>query len=238
VTGSPSMPLLAALAFLLGLALLGPAPAAAQLFRVVDETGTVHYTNRPCDPRYVRLLPGACPPPAPSPESAAAPTAGNGTASTAPGPGALPVGSALAREIESAATRHGLDRRLVEAVVRVESGGNPRAVSPRGALGVMQLMPSRAEALGVTDVFDVRANLEGGVRHLRDLLARYRGDLPLALAAYNAGEEAVRLHRGVPPYRETQEYVQKVLSLYAPAASPAGRAPAKPPARPAARPKP
>jgi soluble lytic murein transglycosylase-like protein len=87
-------------------------------------------------------------------------------------------------------------------------------VSPKGALGLMQLMPARAEALGVADAFDPRANLDGGVRHLRDLLARYDGNVRLALAAYNAGEDAVRVHGGVPPFRETQEYVRKVLALY------------------------
>jgi soluble lytic murein transglycosylase-like protein len=78
----------------------------------------------------------------------------------------------------------------------------------------MQLMPARAEALGVADAFDPGANLDGGVRHLRDLLARYDGNVRLALAAYNAGEDAVRVHGGVPPFRETQEYVRKVLALY------------------------
>jgi soluble lytic murein transglycosylase-like protein len=193
-------------------------PAHAQVLRVEDENGTIHYTNSPCDPVYRRLAPGACRPA--EPETASATEAGAPSA---------PVGP-LAREIEQTATRHGVDRRLVEAVVQVESGGNPRAVSPKGARGVMQLMPARAQALGVRDVFDLRANLDGGVRHLGELLRRYGGNLHLALAAYNAGEEAVRLHGGIPPFRETQEYVRKVMTLYSPPAA-AGEGPPLPPSR-------
>jgi len=126
------------------------------------------------------------------------------------------------------AARHGVDPRLVEAVIRVESGGNPRAVSPKGAQGLMQLMPERASELGVQNPFEPRQNLEGGVRHLRDLLNRFGGDLRLALAAYNAGEEAVRAHNGIPPYRETQEYVRKILALYQSPGAPAASAPATP----------
>jgi len=102
----------------------------------------------------------------------------------------------------------------VEALVTVESGGNPRAVSRKGAQGLMQLMPQRSAELGVQNPFDPRQNVEGGVRHLRDLLQRFSGDVTLALAAYNAGEEAVRAHRGVPPYPETQEYVRRIRALY------------------------
>jgi hypothetical protein len=192
------------------LPLLAAGPAAGQVFRFEDADGVVYYTNNPCDPRYVRMAPGACPPQRPASDTpAAAPV----TAAVAPAPEG---GDAVTftREIESTAARYGVDRRLVEAVVRVESAGNPRAVSPKGALGLMQLMPSRAAALGVAQPFDPAANLDGGVRHLRDLLGRYAGNLQLALAAYNAGEEAVRVHGGVPPYRETREYVRKVLALY------------------------
>lgn len=205
---------LALLAVILGISVLaGAGPATAQVFTIVDEAGVTHYTNRPCDPQYVRYVPAeVCAPPAAAeapPVEAAAPL----VAAASPDDG-------LATAIESIAARHGVDARLVEAVVRVESGGNPRAVSPKGALGLMQLMPARATMLGVADVFDPRANLDGGVRHLRDLLARYAGNVRLALAAYNAGEEAVRRFGGIPPYRETQEYVRKVLSLYAGATSP------------------
>jgi soluble lytic murein transglycosylase-like protein len=115
--------------------------------------------------------------------------------------------------IRAAATRHGLAPELVEAVVRAESNFNARAVSPKGARGLMQLMPTTAAQLGVRDVFDVRQNIEGGVRHLRYLVDRYKGNLTLALAAYNAGVDAVARHGGVPPYAETQAYVARILRL-------------------------
>jgi soluble lytic murein transglycosylase-like protein len=114
------------------------------------------------------------------------------------------------------ARRHGLDPDLVLAVVQVESGFRPDAVSPKGAKGLMQLMPGTASALGVSDALDPGQNLDGGTRHLGALVARYDGDLTRALAAYNAGEGAVARHGGVPPYRETRDYVQKVLRRYGP----------------------
>ncbi len=116
----------------------------------------------------------------------------------------------------AAARRHGLDPRLVLAVVSVESGFRPQAVSPKGAQGLMQLMPTTASALGVGDAFDPEQNLEGGVRHLGSLLSLYDGDVRRALAAYNAGEGAVARHNGVPPYAETQAYVRRVLQQYRP----------------------
>jgi soluble lytic murein transglycosylase-like protein len=112
------------------------------------------------------------------------------------------------------ARRHGVDPALVLAVVGVESAFRPDAVSRKGAQGLMQLMPGTAAALGVSDAFDPAQNLDGGVRHLRSLVGRYRGDLTKALAAYNAGEGAVARHRGVPPYRETRDYVRRVLARY------------------------
>jgi len=112
---------------------------------------------------------------------------------------------------QAAAARHGVDSRLVEAVIRAESGFNRVAESPKGAIGLMQLMPRTAAGLGVCDATDASANIEGGVRHLRYLLDRYAGDVSLAVAAYNAGERAVDVHRGVPPYPETQRYVEHVL---------------------------
>jgi hypothetical protein len=112
------------------------------------------------------------------------------------------------------ARRHGLDPGLVLAVVAVESGFRPAAVSPKGARGLMQLMPGTAAELGVGDALDPGANLDGGVRYLAALLARYDGDVRLALAAYNAGQRAVERHDGVPPYAETRAYVERVLRLY------------------------
>jgi len=121
-------------------------------------------------------------------------------------------------ELESlaadAAKRHGLDPALVWSVVAVESAFQPSALSPKGAQGLMQLMPPTARELGVRDAFDPEENLDGGARYLSSLIIRYKGDLAKALAAYNAGQGAVDRHRGVPPYRETRQYVKKVLDRY------------------------
>jgi soluble lytic murein transglycosylase-like protein len=124
------------------------------------------------------------------------------------------AGVELSRLIEESARRHGLDPNLVLAVVSVESGFRPGAVSPKGAQGLMQLMPRTAASLGVRDAFDPEQNVDAGVRHLEGLVRLYGGDLTRALAAYNAGQGAVARHGGVPPYRETRAYVRKVLERY------------------------
>ncbi len=112
-----------------------------------------------------------------------------------------------------------VDPNLVKAVIRVESGGDPSAVSTAGAMGLMQLMPGTARAYGVADPWDPEQNVAGGAKHLSDLLREYNGNIPLALAAYNAGSGAVAHYKGIPPYAETDAYVSSVLSLYhAPAA--------------------
>lgn len=113
------------------------------------------------------------------------------------------------------ATQFAVDPALVKAVIHAESGFNPHAVSRAGAQGLMQLMPATAARYGVEDAFDARQNISGGVRYLRDLLTQFRQNRRLALAAYNAGENAVVRHRGIPPYAETQTYVQRVLSFHA-----------------------
>ena len=117
--------------------------------------------------------------------------------------------------IRAAATRHALAPELIESVILVESNFEARAVSRKGARGLMQLMPATAARLGVRNVFDVRQNVEGGVRHLRYLVDLYGGNLALALAAYNAGVEAVGRYGGIPPYAETRAYVQRVLRAVA-----------------------
>jgi len=117
--------------------------------------------------------------------------------------------------IDSTALRHGVDPDLVRAVVHVESGFDARAVSPKGATGSMQLMPATAARYGVTNLKDPAQNLEGGVRYLKDLLTLFEGNTHLALAAYNAGENAVlRYARNIPPYKETRLYVPEVLTRY------------------------
>jgi len=116
--------------------------------------------------------------------------------------------------IRKYARRHGVDEKLIRAVLRRESGGNPLAVSPKGALGLMQLMPATAESLGVKDAFDPEENLSGGVRYLKYCLNRFQQNVPLALAAYNAGPGAVEKYGGVPPYRETEDYVANITKAY------------------------
>ena len=168
--------------------------SAEGAYRLVDDEGVIHMTNAPNDPHYRPI---------------------SGFSATASGwlrfPPGMSLSSAFSQEIRETAVRYGVDPSLVEAVIRIESAFNPWAISPKGALGLMQLMPRTASALGVRDAFNPRQNIEGGVRHLRYLLDRYPGNVPLALAAYNAGEGAVDSYGGIPPYLETQQYVQKVL---------------------------
>lgn len=116
--------------------------------------------------------------------------------------------------IERHSIHYGVDPVLVRAVIQVESGFNPQCVSRRGARGLMQLMPETARRYGVTSIFDPEQNIRGGVRYLADLLRRFPRDLPRALAAYNAGENAVYKYAGIPPYTETMTYVKRALTVY------------------------
>ncbi len=119
----------------------------------------------------------------------------------------------MAQAIDAAAAKHGLDPALLAAVAQCESGWRTDAVSPKGALGLMQLMPKTARALGAADPFDVEQNLDAGASYLREQLDRFGGDLALALAAYNAGPGAVARFGGIPPYAETEQFVSRVLNL-------------------------
>jgi soluble lytic murein transglycosylase-like protein len=162
----------------------------ALLYYVDRETGQVVITNTPSRPD-VRPLPGYAP---------------SGTVRASPTMPATPYD----RTIEDVARENGLSPSLIKAVAWVESGFDPHAVSPKGAVGLMQLMPETAARYGVRNLRDPYENLRAGARHLRDLLDEFDGDLKLALAAYNAGAGAVRRHGGVPAYQETREYVGKV----------------------------
>jgi soluble lytic murein transglycosylase-like protein len=116
--------------------------------------------------------------------------------------------------ILKAANRYQVDLALIKAIIMAESNYNPKAVSKRGAKGLMQLMPKTAEALGVGDSFDPEHNINAGVRHFKNLLDQFDGDVKLALAAYNAGSRKVRKYRGVPPFRATRRYIKKVFEYH------------------------
>jgi hypothetical protein len=157
------------------------------------------------------------PDPEPAPSFVAPTVQGQHPAAQAPASAATPAqGPAKSTDqiVREASSVHGVDSDFIHSVIQQESAGNPRAVSPAGARGLMQLMPGTAAQLGVQDSFSPEQNVHGGARYLRELLERYHGDAVKALAAYNAGPGAVDRYRGVPPYRETRLYVQRIVRQY------------------------
>ncbi len=116
--------------------------------------------------------------------------------------------------IQQAGRRHGVEAALIQAIIMAESSYNPRAVSNRGAAGLMQLMPATADSMGVKDKFDPEHNIDGGVRYFKRMLVRFDGDTSLALAAYNAGARKVRQYNGIPPYKATRSYIARVFQYY------------------------
>jgi soluble lytic murein transglycosylase-like protein len=175
-------------------------PCLADIYYYVDAGGSAHFSNVPADDHYRLLL--AAPRPANHSHSATAVAW-------------LTRASSFDHLIEDAAHAQAVQSALVRALIVVESGFNPRAVSKRGAMGLMQLRPETARRYGVRDIYDPAQNIRAGVRYLSDLMTLYDSNTELALAAYNAGEAAVARYGGhIPPYRETQEYVPNVLRVY------------------------
>jgi soluble lytic murein transglycosylase-like protein len=181
-----------------GLFVLSLTPAGhADIYKTVDENGVISFTNTPKKggKLYAKETKPAVAPVMPSDTS-------------------LERFSRYDLHIRQAATLYQIPEELVRAVIKVESDYDPRAVSRANARGLMQLIPETAERMMVTDMFDPRQNIFGGVRYLRVLANLFNGDLSLTIAAYNAGENAVMRHGGIPPYEETQGYVSRVLAYY------------------------
>jgi len=171
--------------------------AAADIYRYEDDEGIVHFTDAPTDKRFKVFM-----------RDLKKDKLLRTTLSLA---GANPT--EYDAIIASSAQKYGVSPSLIKAVIQAESGYNPNAVSRKGASGLMQLMPGTARSLKVSNSFDPKDNVEGGVKYLRFLLDTFRGDVSLALAAYNSGLNKVAKYGGIPPYPETRNYVNKVLAF-------------------------
>ena len=168
-------------------------PAAADIYMRVGKNGTVYFSNVPVSSGYNLYMR----------------TERNG------GNNLNNYGHILYKNIIlKASKKYNVSPKLIEAVIKAESGFNIKAVSDKGAEGLMQLMPQTQRTLDVTDPFNPSQNIYGGTEYLKSLIAKYRGNLPLALAAYNAGSKAVKKYGGIPPYDETRNYVNEVMEYY------------------------
>lgn len=180
----------AAFLFLGGSIFFSAQAARGDIYRYVDERGVIHFSNIPTGPEYVFFMKEE--------------------------PLEEDIGY-IHDQIKRFASRFNLEKELVCAVIKAESDYNPKAVSSKGAQGLMQLIPETARDLKVSDPFDIKENIRGGSQYLRMMLDQFAGDLDLALAAYNAGPSAVKEYGGIPPFKETIRYVEKVktfLDLY------------------------
>jgi soluble lytic murein transglycosylase len=176
--------------------LLWPVVSGADIYRYVDGEGVVHYSNTQPDEKftlYLREGPKAAP---------------RAPASALPGP------SWMTGYVDRFSRANDLPPALVHAIIKAESNGQRKAVSRKGAKGVMQLMPFTSKRLRVADPFDPIENIEGGIKYIKELLVTFEGNLTNTVAAYNAGPAAVRKYGGVPPYQETRLYVRRVMDLY------------------------
>jgi len=176
--------------------LLWPVVSGADIYRYVDGEGVVHFSNTQPDNKftlYLREGPKAAP---------------RATAS------ALPGASWMTGYVDRVSRANDLPPALVHAIIKAESNGQRKAVSPKGAKGVMQLMPFTSKRMRVADPFDPIENIEGGIMYIKELLITFEGDITNTVAAYNAGPAAVRKYGGVPPYQETRLYVRRVMDLY------------------------
>jgi soluble lytic murein transglycosylase-like protein len=187
--------------FLFFCLLLISTPSSAGIYRYIDERGVVHFTNCPRDPKFILYL-------RESKEDVGEETRTASLSSYTKDSNNYDV---LISELSQ---KYEVDSALIKAMIRAESGFNPLAVSRKGAKGLMQLMPETASRMKVSNVFNPKENIEGGVRYFKYLLSLFNNDLRLSLAAYNAGENLVAELRTIPPYRETVDYVRRVLNFY------------------------
>jgi soluble lytic murein transglycosylase-like protein len=166
-------------------------PLCADIYSYIDSQGVLHFSNVPTSAQYTVYI-----------KERSARSLGYTT-------------NRYDHLITGASTRQGVSFSLLKALIKAESNFNPEAVSRAGAKGLMQIMPANIKDLKIKDPFDPRENIMGGARYLKKLIKRFNGELPLALAAYNAGPSVVERHQGIPPIKETEEFVEKVLKYYA-----------------------